>query len=75
MAEGRANVGSNCSKDTTNASLQDGVQGLNYIPCSKGDENTNIGDEEVEILLGSSTNKLMKKTYVEGFPSPCVKVS
>ncbi len=75
MAEGRANVGSNCSKDTTNASLQDGVQGLNYIPCSKGDENTNIGDEEVEILLGSSTNKLMKKTYVEGFPSPCAKVS
>jgi len=61
MAEGKANIGSNCSKDTTSASLQDGVQGLNYIPRSKGDENTNIGDEEVEIPLGSSTNKQMKK--------------
>jgi hypothetical protein len=35
------------------------VQGLSYIPNSKGDENTNIGDEEVEIPLGSSLNKLL----------------
>jgi hypothetical protein len=59
MVEGIVDVGSNCSKDTTNASLQDGVQGLSYIPNSKGDENTNIGDEEVEIPLGSSLNKLL----------------
>jgi hypothetical protein len=48
---------------------------LSYIPSSKGDENTNIRDEEVEILLGSSTNKLVKKPYVGGVPSLGAKVS
>jgi hypothetical protein len=83
MVEGIVDVGSNCSKDTTNASLQDGVQGLSYIPSSKGDENMNIGDEEVEIplgssinkLLGSSTNKSVKRPYVGRVTSPSAKVS
>jgi hypothetical protein len=61
--------------DTTSASWQDGVQGLNYIPSSEGDENTNISDEEVKILLGSSTNKPVKKPYVRGVPSLGAKVS
>jgi hypothetical protein len=54
MAKSRADVGSNCSKDTTSASLLDNVQGLNYVPSLQGDENMNIGDEEVEIPLWSS---------------------
>jgi hypothetical protein len=73
MVEGSIDVGSNCSKDITSASWQDGVQGLNYIPSSKGDENTNTGDEEVKIPLGSSTNKPVKKPYVRGGPKPWCK--
>jgi hypothetical protein len=75
MTEGRVDVSSNCSKDITSASLQDGVQGLSYIPSLKSDENTNIGNEEVEILLGSSTNKPVKKPYVGGVTSLGAKVS
>jgi hypothetical protein len=75
MVEGRIDVSSNCSKDTTNASWQDNVQGLNYIPSLKGDENTNTGDEVVKILLRCSTNKPMKKPYVRGAPSLGAKVS
>jgi hypothetical protein len=66
---------SNCSKDTTSASWQDSVQGLNYVSSSKGDENMNTGDQKVEISLGSSTNKPMKKPYVRGVQSLSVKVS
>jgi hypothetical protein len=75
MVEGIIDVGSNCSEDITNSSWQDNVQGLNYIPSWEGDENTNTGDEKVKILLGSSTNKLMKKPYLRGVPSLGVKVS
>jgi len=48
------------------------VQG---IPSSENDENTNIGDEKVEIPFESSTNKPMKKPYVKGVPSFGAKVS
>jgi hypothetical protein len=51
------------------------VQRLNYIPSLEGDENTNIGNEKVEIPLRSSTNKPMKKPYVRGVPSFGAKVS
>jgi hypothetical protein len=51
--------------------LQNDVEGLNYIPSLEGDENMNIGDEKVEILLRSSTNK----PYVRGVRSLGAKVS
>jgi hypothetical protein len=79
MAEGRTNAGSNCLEDITSASWQDGVQGLSYVPSLKDDENMKIGDEEVEILFRSSTNKPVKKPvkkpYVKRVPSLGAKVS
>jgi hypothetical protein len=73
MVEGIIDACSNCSE--ISASWQDDVQRLNYIPSSKGDENTNTGGEEVKISLGSSTNKLVKKPYVRGVPSLGAKIS
>lgn len=75
MVENIADASSNCSEDTTSASFQDYVQGLNYIPRSEGDKNTNTSDGEVEISFESSTNKPMKKPYVRGVPNPSAKVS
>jgi len=75
ITEGRIDASSNCSKDTSSASWQDSVQGLNYVSSSEGDENMNIGDEEVEIMLRNSTNKSVKKPYVRGVQSFSVKVS
>jgi hypothetical protein len=75
MVENIANASSNCLEDTTSASLQNDVQGLNYIPRSQGDKTTNTSDEEVEIPFESSTNKPMKKPYVRSVPSPGAKVS
>jgi hypothetical protein len=75
MVEGRTNASSNCLEDTTSASWQDGVQGLSYVPSLKDDKNMKIGDEEVEILFRSSTNKPVKKPYVKRVPSLGAKVS
>jgi hypothetical protein len=60
MVENRVDASSNCSKDITSASLQDDVQGSNYIPRSENDKNTNTNDEKVEISFKSSTNKLVR---------------
>jgi hypothetical protein len=48
---------------------------LSYVPSLEDDENTNTGDEEVEILLENSTNKPMKKPYVRRVPSLGAEVS
>jgi hypothetical protein len=62
MVDGKDDLGLDCSKDTSSASkTQNDAQGSSYQSSSEGDENTKALQDDVEIPLGSSTNKGLKK--------------